>query len=397
MLFTDLQRELDSLEAQLVEWRRDFHMHPELGFQEFRSGEIIAEQLHELGFVVRTGVASTGVVGILEGALPGPVVMLRFDMDALPIQEENEVPYASQHPGVMHACGHDAHMAMGLGVATLAANHRSELTGTLMVVFQPGEEGAGGAERMIQEGVLTDPRPDVFLAAHMWQAAPVGTICVSPGPVMAAAEKWTCTVLGQGGHGALPHQAVDPIVAAAHVITAFQTVVSRNVSPLDAAVVTVGTIHAGDAFNVIPSEVTLTGTVRTYEPGVRDLVLERMHALVKGITASFGAQAELEFSALTPAVINDPAVTAVVRAAAEAVVGSEQVLPAERTMGSEDAAFFMQHVPGCYFFVGSSNPQRGLIAPHHNPRFDIDESALRIGVAVMMQAVAHYLGQKATP
>ena len=383
--------EAEALREQLVAWRRDFHIHPELGFQEHRSARIIADRLRELGYQVQTGVATTGVVGLLEGQERGPVVMLRFDMDALPITEENETAYVSQHSGVMHACGHDAHMAIGLGVATLVAQRRGDIVGTLKLVFQPGEEGMDGAKVMVNEGVLENPRPDVFLATHVWNEKPVGTVDVSPGPIMAAAEKWTCTVRGEGGHGALPHQTVDPIIAVAQIVTALQTVVSRNVSPLDTAVVTVGTVHGGDAFNVIPNRVELSGTIRTYDPETRRMVLRRVREVIEGVAVACGAVAELEVVPLTPAVINDAGVAEVVRAAAEAVVGPENVSSGERTMGSEDAAFFIQQVPGCYFFLGSANAERGLNAPHHNPRFDFDEDALPLGVAILMQALAHYL------
>ena len=387
----DLKAEAEALREQLVAWRRDFHMHPELGFQEYRSAGLITDQLRELGYQVQTEVANTGVVGLLEGKQPGPVVMLRFDMDALPITEENEIEYVSQSPGVMHACGHDAHMAMGLGVATLVAQHRDEMAGTLKLVFQPGEEGMNGAEVMVKEGVLENPRPDVVLATHVWNEKPVGTVAVSPGPVMAAAEKWTCVVRGRGGHGALPHQTVDPIVATAQIVTALQAVVSRNVGPLETAVVTVGTVHGGDAFNVIPAQVELSGTIRTYNPQVREMVLRRVREVIEGVAAACGAEAELEIIPLTPAVVNDAGVTEVVRVAAEAVVGLENVFSGERTMGSEDAAFFLQEVPGCYFFLGSANAERGLSAPHHNPCFDFDEDALPLGVTIFMYALAHYV------
>ncbi|MDY7078733.1 MAG: amidohydrolase [Chloroflexota bacterium] len=387
----DFRAEAEALRERLVAWRRDFHAHPELGFHEYRSAGIIADELHKLGYQVQTGVAHTGVVGLLAGEQPGPVVMARFDMDALPVTEESESEYASQNPGVMHACGHDAHMAMGLGVATLMAQYRNEMLGTLKLVFQPAEEGGNGAEVMVEEGVLKNPRPDVVLATHVWNDKPVGKIDVTPGAVMAAAEKWTCTVWGKGGHGASPHQTVDPVVATAQIVTALQTVVSRNVSPLETAVVTVGTVHGGDAFNVIPAQVELTGTIRTYDPAVREMVLRRMREVIEGVAAACGATAELEVIPLTPALANDAEVFVVVRAAAEAVVGAENVTSGERTMGSEDAAFFLREVPGCYFFLGSANVERGLDAPHHNPRFDIDEGTLPLGVAVLMHALAHYL------
>jgi len=388
---SDFKAEAGTLREQLIAWRRDFHMHPEIGFQERRSACVIADRLGDLGYQVQTGVANTGVVGLLEGVRPGPVVMMRFDMDALPIVEENETGYVSQNTGVMHACGHDGHMAMGLGVATLAAQYRDHMAGTLKLIFQPGEEGMNGAEVMVKEGVMENPRPDVFLSTHIWNDRPVGTVNVSSGPVMAAAEKWTCTVQGIGGHGAMPHQTVDPIVATAQIVTSLQGIVSRNVSPLETAVVTVGTIHGGDAFNVIPARVDLSGTIRTYDSQVREMVLQRVREVIEGVAAAWGVEIELEIVPLTPAVVCDADVTEVVRAAAEAVIGAENVSSGERTMGSEDAAFFMQEVPGCYFFLGSANAERGLDAPHHNPRFDFDEDALPLGVAILMHALAHYL------
>ncbi|MCS7281864.1 MAG: amidohydrolase [Anaerolineae bacterium] len=376
---------------RLIAWRRDFHRHPELAYQEERTAGIVAAHLERLGYRIRRGVGKTGVVGVLEGSRSGPVVMVRFDMDALPIQEETGAEYASTVPGRMHACGHDGHVAMGMGMAELFARWRDRMSGTLKLIFQPAEEGGNGAEAMIRDGALDDPRPDIFLAAHLWNDRPVGSVDVTPGPVMAAAEKWTCVIRGLGGHGALPHQTVDPIVTAAHAVVALQTIVSRNVSPLETAVVTVGAIHGGDAFNVIPAQVELLGTIRTYEPSARDTAIRRLRDILQGVAATFGAQAEVDIAPLTPAVINDYQVTSAVRRAAEAVLGPERVTSGERTMGSEDAAFFMRQVPGCYFFVGAANPARGLVAPHHNPRFDFDEEAMVIGLAILAQAAAFYL------
>jgi len=388
---TDFKVEAEALGSQLAAWRRDFHMHPELSFQEHRSAGVIAARLDELGYRVQTGVAQTGVVGLLKGKAPGPVVMARFDMDALPVSEANEVDYASQNPGVMHACGHDAHMAMGLGVATIMARHRDEMKGTLKLIFQPAEEGLGGAKGMVQEGVLENPHPDIFLSLHVFSELPVGTIAARPGPVMAAADEFTCTVHGMGGHGAMPHQTVDPIVASAQVVGALQTIVSRNVDPLETAVVSIGSVHGGTALNIIPPQVKMQGSIRTFSPKIQELVWQRMREVVDGVAEGCGATVDLEIEAGTPAVINDKGVTEIVQAAAEAVVGADNVTSDHRTMGSEDAALFMQEVPGCYFFVGSSNPERGLDAPHHNPRFDIDEAALPLGVATLAQSLAHYL------
>jgi amidohydrolase len=387
----DSKVEPEALREQLVDWRRDFHRHPELAFQEQRSAGIIAQVLRGLGYDIETGVAKTGVVALLSGEEPGPVVMARFDMDALPVSEANETDYVSENPGMMHACGHDGHMAIGLGVATLLARHREDLSGTLKLVFQPGEEGGNGAEMMVREGVLEDPRPHVVLVTHVWNEKPVGTVDVTAGPIWAAAERWTCRVQGEGGHGAIPHHTVDPIIVASHIVTSLQTVVSRNVSPMETAVVSVGSFHGGDAFNVIPDHVDLNGTIRTYDARVRETVLRRLRELFKGTAAAYEASADLEIQHLTPAVVNDADVTRVVSASAEAVVGPENVSTGERTMGSEDAAYFTRDVPGCYFLLGSAHPERGLDAPHHNPRFDFDEDALPIGVAVMVEAILHYL------
>lgn len=389
----DFRARAEALRQEMIATRRDLHRHPELGFQEVRTAGIVARRLAELGLEVQTGIARTGVVGLLEGGRKGPTLMLRFDMDALPIQERNETEYASQVPGVMHACGHDGHVAIGLAVARLLAQERRRLAGRVKFVFQPGEEGWGGAEMMIREGVLENPRPALALGLHLWNDAPIGRIAVTAGPTMAAAEKWQCTLRGRGSHAAQPHLGADPIVAAAHMVAALQTIVARNVSPEAVAVVTVGTLHAGDAFNVIPAEATLSGTIRTYEPEVRERVLARFRAIVEGIAATFETAAELEITALTPALINDPAACALVSEAAVAVVGQENVESGRRWMASEDMALFLREVPGCFFFVGSANPERGLNAPHHTPHFDVDEAALPLAAAVMAGAAWRYLGR----
>lgn len=381
----------EALRERLISWRRDFHQHPELAFHEERTAAIIAQHLTGLGYEVQTGIAETGVVGLLRGSSPGPTVLFRFDMDALKVTEETGAEYASLTPGCMHACGHDGHMAMGMGLAELFTSQREALHGTLELVFQPAEEGGNGAERMVEEGLLDKPRPDVAICSHLWLLKPVGTVDITAGPVMAAADLWSAVIRGRGGHGAMPEQAADPIVAAAHVVTALQSVVSRNVSPLETAVVTVGAIHGGDAFNVIPPEVKLLGTLRTYAPATREVVVRRAREILEGVAAAHGTSAEWRLKALSPPVINDPAVTQVVRQAAEAVLGAAQVTSGEHTMGSEDAAFFLSQVPGCYFFIGARNEERGLVAPHHNPHFDFDEEALVLGLAVLAEVAGTYL------
>ncbi len=371
--------------------RRDFHIHPELGFKEVRTAGIVANELKSLGLEVTTGVAKTGVVALLEGARPGPVVLLRFDMDALPIVEETGAAYASQNPGVMHACGHDGHTAVGMTVARLLQAHASELAGTIKFVFQPAEEGQGGAQEMVAAGVLANPRPELCLALHVWNELPYGWLGIKEGPLMAAAEIFNIRITGKGGHGAVPHLAIDPVLASAQVITALQSIPARNVSPLKSAVITVGAIHGGEAFNVIPPFVELKGTIRTFEPEVRRLVLERFNTVVNGVAQSLGCQAEINVQSITPAVINDGPTAARVRQTAERVLPDFEIKADCETMGSEDMAYMQQEVPGCYFFVGTANTAKGLDAPHHHPRFDIEEDALPRAAALMAAAAAELL------
>ncbi|MBN2547837.1 MAG: amidohydrolase [Anaerolineales bacterium] len=384
-------QEAESLFTYTQSLRRDFHRHPELGFKEFRTASIVAQELRKLTLDVTTGVGETGVVTTIEGASPGEVALLRFDMDALPITEQTGAEYASENPGVMHACGHDAHTAIGLTVARLLHAHRQEIHGSVKLVFQPAEEGMGGAEKMIEQGVLENPRPNFTLALHMWNERPVGWIGVTSGPAMAAAEIFHMRITGKGGHGAVPHLATDPIAAAAQIVTALQTIVSRNVAPLQTAVVSVTMIHGGEAFNVIPPEVELQGTIRTFEPATRQLVIQRFEQIVSGIASAMGCQVELKIESLTPAVINDAQLSARIREVATKIFPTDEVAGDFRTMGSEDMAFMMRDIPGCYFFIGSANHEKGLDASHHHPRFDVDERALPRGAALMAAAVLELL------
>jgi amidohydrolase len=372
--------------------RRDFHRHPELGFREVRTSGIVAKTLTELGLEVTTGIGKTGVVGMLEGGHPGPVVLLRFDMDALPIQEETGAEYASQNPGIMHACGHDGHTAVGLTVARLLHAHSQELAGIVKLVFQPAEEGLGGAQAMIDDDVLENPKPDFALALHLWNEKPLGWLGIHAGPVMAASEIFKVSLTGKGGHGASPHLSVDPLLAAAHVVTALQGIVSRNIAPLEAAVVSVTSIRGGEAFNVIPSTVEMLGTIRTFLPEVRQRVLERFVQIVEGVAGGMGCQASVEITSITPAVVNEARIAQGVEEAAHRLWPEQPVDRDFQSMVSEDMALMMQRVPGCYFFVGSANPAKGLDAPHHHPRFNIDEDALPRAAALMAASAVHLLG-----
>jgi amidohydrolase len=372
--------------------RRDFHMHPELGFKEVRTAGIVAKELTNLGLEVNTGIGGTGVVALIEGSRPGPTVLVRADMDALPITEQTGAEYASQNAGVMHACGHDGHTAVLLTVARMLLNHRDELAGTVKLTFQPAEEGMGGAESMMKDGVLDNPKVDLCLALHVWNEQPVGWIGISPGPSMAGAEIFNITVKGKGGHGAVPHLAVDPVLASAQIVTALQSIAARNVAPLEAAVVSVCTIHGGEAFNVIPPEVKMTGTIRTFEPAIRERVLERFNQIVSGAASAMGCEAVIDVQRLTPATINQPATAAKVQATARRLFPKAEIETGDHiTMGSEDFAFFLEKVPGCFFFVGSANHEKGFDAAHHHPRFDIDEDCLPRAAALMAAAVMDIL------
>jgi amidohydrolase len=392
---TDLLAEAQALFEYTRAMRRDFHTHPELGFHEVRTAGVVARELTSLGLEVSTGVGGTGVVALIESSKPGPVVMVRADMDALPILEETGAAYASVNPGVMHACGHDAHTAVLLTTARLLLAHKNELNGSVKLVFQPAEEGMGGAEKMIADGVLENPRVDTALALHVWNEMPVGWIGIASGPAMAGAEIFKIVVRGKGGHGAVPQLAVDPIYAAAQIVSSLQSIVSRNVSPLKTAVVSVCTIHGGETFNVIPPRVELTGTIRTFEPQVRTRVLERFEQVVRQVAGGLGCEVDIDVQRLTPATINDAAVAQKVLDSARRLLPHAEITAGNYiTMGSEDFAFFMEKVPGCFFFIGSANAEKGLDAAHHHPRFDIDESCLPSAAALMTSAVMDHLSRK---
>lgn len=387
----DYSSEAETLRPRLTAWRRDLHQHPELGFQVTRTAGLVAQVLGELGCEVRTGVGRTGVVALLPGGRPGPTVMLRADMDALPIQEISDAPYASRMPGAMHACGHDGHVAIGLGAATLLAKHAPELRGRVLFVFQPAEEGDGGAAAMVADGALDDPRPDAAFGLHLWNTMPWGRVAVQAGPLMAAADTLRIRICGRGGHGALPHETVDAIAVTGQVLSALHTIVSRNVDPQETAVLTIGTVHGGTAFNVIAETVEMQGTIRTFSPAVRETVLTRLQVLLNGVTAGMDARYELDIQEMTGAVVNDPAMVEIARAAAVQVVGATSLAWHAPLMVSEDFSEFARRVPACFMLLGSGNAELGLNAPHHNPRFDFDERVLPIGAALLATAATRYL------
>ncbi|MGB0560960.1 MAG: M20 metallopeptidase family protein [Spirulinaceae cyanobacterium] len=386
-----VRRPIRDLQPQLVDWRRHLHQYPELSFKEQKTAEFVAAQLTAWGIAHQTQIAETGIVATLTSDNPGPVIAIRADMDALPIHEQNEVSYRSRHKGVMHACGHDGHTAIALGLAHYLQHHPEQWRGTVKIIFQPAEEGPGGAKPMLDAGVLQNPDVEGIFGLHLWNNLPLGTVGVRPGALMAAVESFWCTVLGKGGHGAMPHQTVDAVVVGAQIINALQTIVSRTVDPLDAAVVTVGEFHAGSRHNVIADTARLSGTVRYFSPDLAGQLGPRIEAIIAGVCKMQGATYDLDYVPLYPAVINDERMAAIVRDCAFEVVETPAgVVPECQTMGAEDMSFFLNAVPGCYFFLGTANPELGLNYPHHHPRFNFDESALSVGVELFVRCIDRF-------
>jgi len=372
---------------RIVDDRRHFHQHPELAFQEFETAKLVSKRLEALGYAVRNGVGQTGVVGLTQGEPGQPVIMLRFDMDALPLTEANEVEYKSQTDGKMHACGHDSHTASGLAVAELIMRNRVEFPATIKLVFQPAEEIGSGAPAMIADGVLENPRPDYVLGMHVWNEKPVGWVGLTAGPVMAGCDELFIKIEGKGGHGGVPNSVKDPIVAAANVIMSLQTIVSRNLSPFESAVLSIGSIHAGTVSNIIPPAVDMVGTLRSYSSEGRDLVLQRAKEIIENVAAGMGCVGTLENRGAMPPTINDPEVTKQALEASYAL-GIDLVIDENfHTAGSEDMSYYLNEIPGMFMFVGSANAEAGKSYPHHHPRFDIDENCLPIGISLILETV----------
>ncbi len=385
------------LHPVIVEIRRDIHRHPELGFQETRTAALVADRLRVLKFdEVRTGVGVTGVVGVLKGAKPGPVVAVRADMDALPVPELIDVPYKSTVPNVKHACGHDAHTAMALGVAEIFSRMRAELPGTVVFLFQPAEEGdpAGGktgALRVLDDWPLTNPTPAAIFGLHVMPTLRVGQIGYNSGAAMASADRFTIKIIGQSTHGAMPHTGVDPVPIAAQVVQALQTIPARQIDARTPTVLSVGTITGGSRFNIIADSVTMTGTVRSLREDGPATVKAKMSQLLQGITAASGARYEMEYVETAPVTFNNPTLVAASLPALEAVVGKANLVSPPAQMVAEDFAFYQQKIPGFYFFLGVANPDKGITAMWHTEYFDIDEDALRIGMRAMAGVVLRYL------
>ncbi len=367
----------------VIDLRRDIHAHPELGFEEVRTAGVVADRLRRLGYEVRTGIAQTGVIGILRTGRPGRCILLRADMDALPVQEQGELPFASTIAGKMHACGHDAHVAILLGAAGMIVERKDALCGTIVLCFQPAEEGKGGAAAMVAEGILDDPHVDAVFGLHVWSQFASGVVLTRPGPMMAASDSIEITIKGRGGHGAQPEHTIDPIVTAAQFVSTVQTVVSRKLDPLEPTVVSIGAIHGGTAHNVIPDDVRLLGTVRTFNEELRDVMSAKIETVLRGCCESSQATYDYTFLRRYPVTSNHAGETEYLIDLAERTLGAHLVAEQPKIMGAEDFSFMLQRRPGCFFFLGAQlDPQ--VDAPHHSPRFAIDERAFEHGVRMMV-------------
>ena len=393
--------------AQTLLFRHQIHQNPELGNREYETAKLIEDHLQGLGIEVRSGIAHTGVVGILKGGKDGPIIAVRADMDALPVKEDTDLPFKSmkrgmyngQDVGIMHACGHDIHTAVQLGVASVLVDLKAEIPGTLLLIFQPAEEGPppgeeGGAELMLREDVFRNPRPEAVFGLHALANLPVGQVGFTEGPALAAVDHFKITVRGVQTHGAQPHQGVDSIVIASQAVLAIQTIASRNLDPLQPVVVTVGMFHSGERFNIIPAEVNLEGTVRTYDSEVRDTVERRMRDILSGITKAGGGSFDMDYDRGTPATINDPELTQWMVPSVRAIVGGDGVLELNPTMGGEDFSYFANEVPGFFYRLGTL--EEGTVSgPHHSPTFRADDAAVPIGMRVMSNVLLDYMIRRA--
>ncbi|MBI3857967.1 MAG: amidohydrolase [Planctomycetes bacterium] len=375
---------------ELVALRRAIHQYPEPGFKEFRTAALVRSRLKSWG-IEHKAMCGTGTVAIIKGSRPGPTMLIRADMDALPLQEENQIGYCSRNKGVMHACGHDGHTAMALLAAKLLQKRRSSFRGNVKLMFQPAEEGPGGAGPMMVEGLLRGPRVDAAFAIHMWNDLPTGRMGVRSGPVFAGADEFTMRILGRGGHGAAPHQTVDPISIAAQVVTACQNIVSRKVDPTKSAVVTFGQIHGGTRHNIIPDAVDLTGTVRAFDEAVRRQLQREIPRIAGGVASALGAKFEFDYHRGYPPTVNEESMTDLVRDSVREAAGTAAAVEQDISMGAEDMSLVLQEVPGCYFFLGSMNLRKGLVHPHHSSRFNFDEAALPLGVETWLRLAYRFL------
>jgi amidohydrolase len=386
-------QQADQHRDYLIAARRRIHEQPELSFQEEKTAAFVAEELRFCGYDVETGIGGHGVRAVLRGSRPGRTIALRADMDALPIEEDNDLPFRSRHPGIMHACGHDSHTAMLLTAAKTLRPHAADMAGNVVFLFQPAEElPPGGAQAMIAAGALDDPHVDAIFGLHQGVAFDAGKMAIVSGPRSASSDSFHITVLGRGGHAAMPHRTVDPIAVTGLLISALQQIVSRHITPMQPAVLTIGSVHGGTKENVIPDEVALAGTVRTFDPAVRRDIPRRLDAIVKGITAAHGASYKLDYTLGYPVLINNPEMAALARRAAERVFGPDNVVSSEPAMAAEDFAYYLQRAPGAFCSLGVGTPGSGERPASHSPRFLLDEDGLPYGVAFYISLVELYLG-----
>jgi amidohydrolase len=397
----EIARLAESIRTTVVALRRDFHQHPELSNRESRTGQVIAARLRELGLdSVQTAVAGHGVVGLLKGGKPGPVVALRADMDALPILETIDVPYKSRNVGVKHACGHDVHMSIALGVAEVLSQMRADIAGSVKFIFQPAEEGPppdeeGGAALMIKQGSLDNPRPSAIFGLHVMPNIEVGKIGYNSGPAMASSDRFTIKVRGQKVHGAYPHDGVDAAVIAAESILALQTIRSRRIDTQEPLVITIGSVHGGNRFNIITDEVVMEGTMRTLSESVRSRAQQLMSQILQGVTSAHGGSFDISWGRNNPVTYNDPALVEASLPTLRRIVGSGNVINPRPQMGAEDFSEYQRVIPGFFYFLGVGNPAKGITAMIHTPEFDVDEESLVIGVKVMASVVCDYLDRTA--
>jgi len=387
-MIEEMKKDVERLREQLIEWRRDFHRHPEVAYQEHRTSSVIRKFLEGLGIPV-SSCAETGLRGMLEGKSGGKTVALRADMDALPLKEEGDRDYISENPEACHACAHDGHMAILMGVAQLLTERKDKFQGKVVFLFQPSEERIpGGAKRMIEEGALQGV--DAVFGLHLWQLLPTGTIGIVKGAMMAAPDKFSITVIGKGGHGSMPQETVDPILVASHLVANLQSIVSRNVDPLKSAVVSLGTIEGGTIYNIIPCEVSMTGTVRAFDPELREFMEKKAKEIAEGTCQTFGAKCEYEYERGYPPLINHGPLTDLVTEVAKKTLGKESIKDIDPVMGGEDFAYFLQEVPGAFLFFGMGD---GMKFPHHHPGFDMDERALPQATLLMSSLALEYLSK----
>ena len=385
----NIRKEIKEIEKMIIDWRRDFHQFPELSFQEHRTGDVIADELRSMGLEPKVKVGKTGVTADLKFG-NGPVIGLRADMDALPIQETSGLPFSSQNDGVMHACGHDGHMAMLLGAAKALTQKDNQYNGTVRFIFQPAEEGEGGARYMIEDGCLEGI--DEIYGIHVWNYQPVGEVGVKDGPVLAAADMFDIKIKGIGGHGAAPQGTVDCVVVASYLVQALQTIVSRNTNPLESTVISIGKINGGNNFNIIADQVSLSGTARAYSEENRNLIKTRMEEIIKGVEKTYNANITFDYKDGYPPTINHVGPTQKVLKAAEKVVGDKAGMP-YLSMGGEDFAYYLKEKPGCFFFVGSApNEQELFETPHHCSHFTMDERALLVGPSIYLNLLDNIMG-----